>query len=108
MRYHWFRQRGLFAGSGAVEASCKTVTGQRAQAVRHALDRQRSRRHRNAQMHEHASRPQDQIRHPHRNNAGRLTSSASSYRPTAVTKLSSTPDRRAAAECRPPAVELKS
>jgi hypothetical protein len=29
MRYHWFRSRGLFAGSGVVEASCKTVTGQR-------------------------------------------------------------------------------
>jgi hypothetical protein len=29
MRYHWFRQCGLFAGSGVVEASCKTVVGQR-------------------------------------------------------------------------------
>jgi hypothetical protein len=29
MRYHWFRQRGLFVGSGVVEASCKTVVGQR-------------------------------------------------------------------------------
>ena len=29
MRYHWFRQRGLFTGSGVVEASCKTVIGQR-------------------------------------------------------------------------------
>jgi hypothetical protein len=29
MRYHWFRSRGLFAGSGVVEASCKTVVGQR-------------------------------------------------------------------------------
>jgi hypothetical protein len=29
MRYHWFRQCGLFAGSGVVEASCKTVIGQR-------------------------------------------------------------------------------
>ena len=28
MRYHWFRQCGLFAGSGVVEASCKSV-GQR-------------------------------------------------------------------------------
>jgi hypothetical protein len=25
MRYHWFRQCGLFVGSGVVEASCKTV-----------------------------------------------------------------------------------
>jgi hypothetical protein len=29
MRYHWFRQCGLFAGSGVVEAGCKAVTGQR-------------------------------------------------------------------------------
>ena len=29
MRYHWFRRCGLFVGSGVVEASCKTVVGQR-------------------------------------------------------------------------------
>jgi hypothetical protein len=29
MRYHWFRSRSLFVGSGVVEASCKTVVGQR-------------------------------------------------------------------------------
>jgi hypothetical protein len=29
MRYHWFRQCGLFVGSGVVEASCKTLIGQR-------------------------------------------------------------------------------
>ena len=29
MRYHWFRQCGLFAGSGVVESSCKTVIGSR-------------------------------------------------------------------------------
>ncbi len=29
MRYHWFRPCGLFTGSGVVEASCKTVIGQR-------------------------------------------------------------------------------
>ncbi|HYB16564.1 MAG TPA: ISKra4 family transposase [Streptosporangiaceae bacterium] len=29
MRYHWFRQCGLFTGSGVVEASCKTIIGQR-------------------------------------------------------------------------------
>jgi len=29
MRYHWFRRCGLFAGSGVVEASCKTIVGQR-------------------------------------------------------------------------------
>jgi hypothetical protein len=29
MRYHWFRSRGLFTGSGVVEAGCKSVIGQR-------------------------------------------------------------------------------
>jgi hypothetical protein len=29
MRYHWFRQCGLFIGSGVVEAGCKSVIGQR-------------------------------------------------------------------------------
>ena len=29
MRYHWGRQCGLFVGSGVVEASCKSVIGQR-------------------------------------------------------------------------------
>jgi len=29
MRYHWFRSRGLFVGSGVVESSCKAVIGQR-------------------------------------------------------------------------------
>jgi hypothetical protein len=29
MRYHWFRQCGLFVGSGVVEAACKSVLGQR-------------------------------------------------------------------------------
>jgi hypothetical protein len=29
MRYHWFRQRGLFTGSGLVEAGCKSVIGHR-------------------------------------------------------------------------------
>jgi hypothetical protein len=29
MRYRWFRSRGLFVGSGAVESGCKAVIGQR-------------------------------------------------------------------------------
>jgi hypothetical protein len=29
MRYHLFRSRGLFVGSGVVEAGCKAVIGQR-------------------------------------------------------------------------------
>jgi hypothetical protein len=32
MRYHWFRDRGLFVGSGVVEAACKSVIGQRMQS----------------------------------------------------------------------------
>jgi hypothetical protein len=66
MRYHWFRQCGLFAGSGVVEASCKTVIGQRLkQSGMHwtvngadAIATLRC---------QHASRPQDQICYPHRN-----------------------------------------
>jgi hypothetical protein len=29
MRYHWFRQCGLFVGFGVVETGCKSVIGQR-------------------------------------------------------------------------------
>ena len=29
MRYHWFRQCGLFVGSGVIEAGCKSLIGQR-------------------------------------------------------------------------------
>ncbi len=29
MRCHWFRSRGLFVGSGAVESGCKEYLGQR-------------------------------------------------------------------------------
>jgi hypothetical protein len=29
MRYHWYRSRGLFTGSGVIEAGCKSVVGQR-------------------------------------------------------------------------------
>ncbi len=29
MRYHWFRSRGLFTGSGVVEAGCKAIVAQR-------------------------------------------------------------------------------
>jgi hypothetical protein len=29
MRYHWFRSRGLFVGSGVVESGCKSVIGLR-------------------------------------------------------------------------------
>jgi hypothetical protein len=66
MRYHWFRQCGLFVGSGVVEASCKTVIGQRLkQSGMHwtvngadAIATLRC---------QHASRPEDQICPQHRN-----------------------------------------
>ena len=45
MRYHWFRSRGLFVGSGVVEARLQGRHRPKTQAVRHALDRQRRRRH---------------------------------------------------------------
>ena len=43
MRYHWFRQCGLFTGSGVVKARLQDRHRPKAQAVRHALDRPRSR-----------------------------------------------------------------
>jgi len=66
MRYHWFRQCGLFVGSGLVEAGCKSVIGHRPKR---------------AGMHwtvngadaiaalrcQQASRPEDQICPAHRN-----------------------------------------
>jgi hypothetical protein len=66
MRYHWFRQCGLFVGSGIVEASCKSVIGQRLkQSGMHwtvngadAIATLRC---------QQASRPQDQIWPAHRN-----------------------------------------
>jgi hypothetical protein len=68
MRYHWFRQCGLFVGSGVAESSCKTVTGQRLkQSGMHwtvsgadAITALRC---------QQASRPQDRIRPPSRNQA---------------------------------------
>jgi hypothetical protein len=69
MRYHWFRQCGLFVGSGVVEASCKTVIGQRLkQSGMHwtvtgadAIAALRC---------QHASRPEDQIWPARRNQTG--------------------------------------
>ena len=60
MRYHWFRSRGLFVGSGAVESGCKAVIGQRLKlsgmhwtvAGASAITTLRS---------QQASRPEDQI-----------------------------------------------
>ena len=45
MRYKWFRSRGLFVGSGVVEAGCKAVVGQRLKLSGMRLDRRRRRRH---------------------------------------------------------------
>ncbi len=66
MRYKWFRSRGLFVGSGAVEAGCKSVIGQRLKlsgmrwtvAGADAIATLRCQR---------ASRPEDQIWHAPRN-----------------------------------------
>jgi hypothetical protein len=78
MRYHWFRQCGLFVGSGVVEAGCKTVIGQRLKlsgmhwtaAGADAITTLRC---------QQASRPQDRIwRTPHNQTPGTdLTTQAS-------------------------------
>jgi hypothetical protein len=66
MRYQWFRSRGLFVGSGVVEAGCKTVIGLRLKqsgmhwttAGADAITTLRC---------QQASRPEDQIWHARRN-----------------------------------------
>jgi hypothetical protein len=66
MRYHWFRSRGLFTGSGVVESGCKSVIGQRLKlsgmrwtaAGAGAITTLRC---------QQASRPEDQIWHTSRN-----------------------------------------
>jgi hypothetical protein len=66
MRYKWFRSRGLFVGSGVVEAGCKAVIGQRLKlsgmrwtvAGADAIAALRC---------QQASRPEDQIWHANRN-----------------------------------------
>jgi hypothetical protein len=66
MRYHWFRSRGLFVGSGVVESGCKSVIGQRLKlsgmhwtaAGANAITTLRC---------QQASRPEDQIWHARRN-----------------------------------------
>jgi hypothetical protein len=66
MRYKWFRSRGLFVGSGVVEAGCKAVIGQRLKlsgmrwtvAGADAITALRC---------QHASRPEDRIWYATRN-----------------------------------------
>jgi hypothetical protein len=66
MRYHWFRQCGLFVGSGVVESGCKSVIGQRLKlsgmhwtaAGADAITTLRC---------QQASRPEDRIWHPPHN-----------------------------------------
>ena len=66
MRYHWFRSRGLFVGSGVVESGCKSVIGQRLKsssmhwtaAGADAITTLRC---------QQASRPEDQVWTPARN-----------------------------------------
>jgi hypothetical protein len=66
MRYHWFRQCGLFVGSGVVEASCKTVIGQRLKqsGMRWTVNGADAIATLRCQQ---ASRPEDQIWTAHRN-----------------------------------------
>jgi hypothetical protein len=45
MRYHWFRSRGLFVRSGAVEAGCKGRYRAAPQALRHEMECRRRRCH---------------------------------------------------------------
>ncbi len=77
MRYRWFRQCGLFVGSGVVEAGCKTVIGQRLKlsgmhwtaAGADAITTLRC---------QQASRPEDRVCHPpHDQEPASLTSPAS-------------------------------
>lgn len=64
MRYHWFRQCGLFVGSGVVESSCKAVIGQRLKqsGMHWTLDGADAIATLRCQQ---ASRPEDQIRPRH-------------------------------------------
>ena len=68
MRYHWFRQCGLFVGSGVVEASCKSVIGLRLkQSGMHWTVRGADAIA--ALRCQQASRPEDQIRTGHNQTA---------------------------------------
>jgi hypothetical protein len=69
MRYHWLRQCGLFVGSGVVEASCKSVIGQRLKQsgmhwTKNGADAITALRC------QQASRPQDRIGYAARNQTG--------------------------------------
>ena len=45
MRYQHYRDLGMFAGSGVVEAGCKQIVRQRLKLVRHEMDAERRLRH---------------------------------------------------------------
>ena len=75
MGYHWFRQCGLFTGSGVVEASCKTIVGQRLKQFRHALDRQRRRRHHRLALPRGQQHLGSHLQYPAHSDAHRLTRS---------------------------------
>jgi hypothetical protein len=66
MRYKWFRSRGLFTGSGLVESGCKAVIGQRLKlsGMRWTVTGAEAITTLRCQQ---ASRPEDRICHPPRN-----------------------------------------
>jgi hypothetical protein len=68
MRYHWFRSRGLFTGSGVAGSGCKAVIGQRLKlsGMRRAVAGADAITTLRCQQ---ASRPEDQIWHTLRNQA---------------------------------------
>ena len=72
MRYHWFRQCGLFVGSGVVEASCKSVIGQRLKRPA-CTGPSRCRRHRHPPL-PAGQPPEDQTGPTRATRHGRLTS----------------------------------
>ena len=73
MRYHWFRQCGLFVGSGVVEGKLQDRHRPAPQAVRHALDRQRSRRHHRPPLPRGQQHMGNHLQHPTHSDTHRLT-----------------------------------
>ena len=99
MRYHWFRSRGLFTGSGAVESGCKAVIGQRLKlsgmrwtvAGADAITTLRC---------QQASRPEDRIWHAPRNQTPAASPAEPAKRSRSPTKLACTRRRRLTADRR--------
>ncbi len=73
MRYHWFRQCGLFTGSGVVEARLQVGHRPAPQAVRHALDHRRRRRHHRPALPRGQQHLGSHLQHAPHSDANRLT-----------------------------------